>query len=107
MELRDDNLVIKAGPGTRQQALDYGIARFREREKTRRVLVLAVTALAIVSGIEMVFAPSGREVIAFIITPLLLVLSLGAIGVSRFVLKTPAAEISAGESSDQTDPNAR
>lgn len=106
MELRDDNLVIKAGPGTRQQSLDYGIARFRERERTKRILIIAVTALAIASGIQIVFAPEGREIVAWIISPVLLVLSLGAIGASRFVLKTPAAEISADESSDKPDSDA-
>ncbi len=106
MDLRDDNLVIKAGPGTRQQALDYGIARFREREKTKRILIIAVTVLVIAFGIQMVFAPEGRETVAYIITPILLVLSLGAIGASRFVLKTPAAEISVDESTDKEEPNA-
>ena len=93
MKLQDDGLVIEAGPGSRQQSLDYGIARFREREKTRRILIIVVAALVIAAGMEMVFAPEGRQIPAYIISPILLVLALGAIGVSRFVLKTPGAEL--------------
>jgi hypothetical protein len=97
MKLQDEGLVIETGPGSRQQALDYAIARFREREKTKRLLMAVVAALMIAAGFQTIFAPEGREISAYIISPVMLVLALGAIGVSRFVLKSPGAEIQADD----------
>ena len=93
MKLQDDGLVIEAGPGSRQQALDYGIARFREREKTKRLLIVIVSALITAAGFEMVFGPEGRQLPTSIVAPAFLLLALGAIGATKFALKLPAVEI--------------
>ena len=60
MRIEDDGLVIEAGPGSRQQALDYGIARFQEREKTKRHLSALVAFLVVAADALVIFAPTGR-----------------------------------------------
>lgn len=93
MKIQDDGLIIEAGPGSRQQALDYGIARFREREKTKRVMCILVAALVVVSGALILFAPAGREILSYFLSPIILVLALGAIGATRFTLRTNGTTI--------------
>lgn len=93
MRIQDDGLVIEAAPGIREQALNYGLERLREREKTRRTLIIVVAALSIVLGSEMIFAPADKGAAAYVVGFVLLVLSLGAIGASSFFLKTPVGEV--------------
>ena len=93
MRIEDDGLVIEAGPGSRQQALDYGIARFQEREKTKRHLSALVALLVVAAGALVIFAPTGRETLAYVLSPVILVLALGSIGATRFTLKTQGTTV--------------
>lgn len=93
MEIREGDFVVTAGPGFRQQAADYAQARLRERDKTQRTLIFAVTALAVFLGSVTVFAPEGRVGFAYITGAVVLVLALGAIRARRFLLKVPSVEI--------------
>jgi hypothetical protein len=102
MRIRDENVDLTVGPGARKEALDYANARFREKETTKRILIAAVTLFAIACGLGIIFAPEGREYVAWGVAPALYVLSLGAIGVSRFALKTPMATINAVDTSEET-----
>jgi len=88
VKIQDDGLVIEAGPGSRQQALEYGIARLREREKTKRAMSVLVALLVVAAGALVLFAPTGRETLSYVLSPVILVIAIGAIGATRFTLKT-------------------
>jgi hypothetical protein len=75
---------------------EYVKVRVAEHEKTKRLLIVVVAVLVVVSSFILVFAPAGKELPAAIIGTVLLVLALGAIGASRFILKTPFASIESG-----------
>ena len=51
----------------------------------------------------MIFAPDGRELLANCFGVVLVVLSLGTIGASKFVLRMNGIEISVDESTDKND----
>src|SRR5438445_12368240 len=75
-----------------------GLARFArdrmfEREKTKRPLIGAVCVLTIFAALSMLFAPQGREQVGYIIGAVLLVIALGAIGASKFILKLPGVQL--------------
>lgn len=100
MELRHENIVVKVGPGCRQQALDFVKACNAETEITRRILILAVTILIIAWGTWMIFAPEERAIASQVAGPILLVLALGAFGARRFLVKTPKLLIQASTSTN-------
>jgi len=85
MRICDENVDLTVGPGARKEALDYATTRFREKETTKRILIIAITILSVTCGLGIIFAPEGREEVACIVAPVLYILSLGVIGVSRFV----------------------
>lgn len=66
-----------------------------EREKTQRILIVGCTALLALAALIPVFAPSGRAVPSAAVSVGLVVLTLGAIGVSSFKLKAFGADIDA------------
>jgi hypothetical protein len=61
----------------------------REREKTKRLLIGAIVVLFLAASSFVLFAPPGREEIAIVLGAALLVLALGAIGASGFLLRLP------------------
>lgn len=69
--------------------------RLVEREKTKRLLIAAVVVLFIVGVVVMLFAPPGKEQLAYVIGSVLILLSVGAIGASRVILRVPGIELSA------------
>jgi len=93
MEIRIGDLVIGAGPGSRQQALNLAGIYLAERERTKRLLVGAACLFLIIAALLVVFAPEQREILAKICGAVLVVIALGAIGVSKFKLKLPGIEI--------------
>ena len=65
----------------------------REKEKTKRVLIIVVFLLVIISAVTFVFAPKDRQYIAYIVGGILLILAFGAIGVYQFVIKLPGIDL--------------
>jgi hypothetical protein len=97
IELDDKRLTVDTGPGENDAALDLVADCMRERERTRRFLLLAVVAaFPIVAAVLVVFAPSERQGLAQWIGVALLALALGAAGYSRFSLKTPFLRLKTG-----------
>jgi hypothetical protein len=98
-EIDGDRLTVETGPGARQAALDNIAAYFREREaqKSKRLLMIAATVLAVVAALAVVFAPQGREVLAQYVGAALVLLAAGAAGYSQLWLKGPLLELRAGQ----------
>lgn len=95
MQLEDDGGLKSYAEGSEAviQLGRYAHERLIEREKTKRTLILAVVLLFIVATFAMLYAPAGREQMGYIIGSVLLVLALGSIGASSFILKVPGVEI--------------
>ena len=97
MEIRIGDLVIGAGPGSRQQALNLAGIYLAERERTKRLFVGAACLFLIVAALLVVFAPEQRNELANACGGVLVLLALSAIGVSKFKLKLPGIEIDTRE----------
>lgn len=91
MEYEDEDVHLKS------RIVNFALVgeRIREKEKTKRLLIIVVFLLFIFSGLSFLFAPEGRELTANIIGAALLVLALGAIGVLKFALRLPGVEVKA------------
>jgi len=73
-----------------------------EREKTRRLLLLATVVLTVLSAVLAVFAPEGKETITYVIAGVLFILALGSIGASIFSFKLPGIEVSTQQDNQST-----
>jgi len=102
MEIRTGDLVIGTGPGSRQQALNLAGVYLAERERTKRLLVGAACLFLIVAALLVVFAREEREILANVCGVALVVMALGAIGVSKFRLKLPGIELDTRENRSDT-----
>jgi hypothetical protein len=69
----------------------------REREKTKRLLLVLVAVLIIFAVLVMLFSPPGQENVGYILGAAIMVLALGGIGVSQFVLKMPGISVDTKE----------
>ena len=103
MEVRIADLVITTGPGSRQQALNLASVYLSERERTKRLLVGAACLFFLVAALLVVFAPEEKETLANVCGVALVVMALGAIGVSKFRLKMPGIELDTRESGSGTE----
>lgn len=103
MEIRIGDLVIGTGPGSRQQALHLAGVYLAERERTKRLLVGAACFFVIVAAFLVVFAPEDRETLANVCGVALVVVALGAIGVSKFKLKLPGIQLDTGGSASERE----
>ena len=56
-------------------------------EKTKRLLIIVEFLLVVFAASAMLFAPNEKEKVTYIIGAILLVLALGIIGASKFVIK--------------------
>ena len=94
MEIKDDDFQASASGQTAVDTLgELARERLRQRETTKRLLIGAVTLLFIFAGVIMLFAPEGRQQIGYIIGVVLVILALGAIGASKFVLQVPGIHL--------------
>jgi hypothetical protein len=59
----------------------------REREKTKRLLIGAACLFFVVAALVVVFAPTGKENLAYILGAALVIMALGAIGAAHFRFK--------------------
>ena len=69
--------------------------RLREREKTRRLLLLVAASAFLVGAIIITFAPADKQNIAYILGAVMIIFTLGSIGASQLVLKMLGVEVSA------------
>lgn len=103
MEIRIGDLVIGAAPGSRQQALHLAGVYLAERERTKRLLVGAACFFLIVAALLVVFTPEEKETLANVCGVALVVVALGAIGVSKFKLTLPCIQLdTTGNPSEST-----
>lgn len=75
------------GMGGVSNLREIAVERLRQKEKTKRILIIGEFCLVAFAVSIMVFAPNEKEKVAYIVGAILLVLALGAIGASRFVFK--------------------
>jgi hypothetical protein len=81
------------GAAEGELAVENLSAILREREKTKRLLIGSVMTLFLVASLCLLFAPAGREKLGATLGATLLVLALGAIGASGFLLKLPGVMV--------------
>lgn len=86
MEIKDKDFSLNA---VGSKAVDEAGKLAREREKTKRLLIGAACLFLIVAALIVIFAPAGKENIAYFIGAALLIMALGAIGVTRFDINIP------------------
>lgn len=91
MQIQDDNF---AGSATGPEAIKQLGVVAKEKEKTRRLLLIVACLLIVLGGIGIVVAPKDKEVASYIIGSIMGVFALGAIGAASFKIKAPGVEIS-------------
>jgi hypothetical protein len=77
----------------------------REREKTKRTLIGAVVTLVAIGAAAVLLAPAGREHVGYVIGGVSIVLALGAIGVSTFIMKLPGVRVDTTDRSSESIPS--
>ena len=88
MEIKDKDLSIRSiGKKSVDYTKEIMLLRIVEQEKTRRLLIIVTAILVIVAALIMVFGPEERQGTNMIIGIILLVLGMGSIGASQFVIK--------------------
>lgn len=88
MEIKDKDLNIRSiGKKSVDYTKEIMLLRIAEQEKTRRLLIIVTAILVIVAAVIMVFGPEERQGTNIIIGIILLVLGMGSIGASQFVIK--------------------
>jgi hypothetical protein len=88
MELRDDDFEARASGNNAVNNLT-GLAseRIREKEKTKRLLIIVDFLLVALALLILIFTPPEKETLGYIIGAALLILALGAIGARNFVFE--------------------
>jgi hypothetical protein len=94
MQVEDNNF---RGSASGEMAVTSLLELSKEKEKTKRYLLLAACFMFLVGCSFIVFAPEGKEIVSYVVSGALTIVSLGAIGVSSFKLKTPITEITANK----------
>jgi Flp pilus assembly protein TadB len=94
MEVEDDDFKGRAIGDVAERAL-AGVAEQRiiQREKTKRFLIAVVCFLFVAAVLAVLFAPPGKEIMGYALGATLIVLAMGSIGASKFLLKVPGASI--------------
>jgi hypothetical protein len=88
MKLREDDFSANArGRDAVNNLSNFAVERLRQKEKTKRILIIGEFLLVAFAVSIMLFAPNEKEKVAYIIGAILLVLALGAIGANKFVFK--------------------
>ncbi|BFM10979.1 hypothetical protein R50072_11320 [Simiduia litorea] len=94
MDIEDSNF---RGSASGELAVSSLLELAKEKEKTKRFLLLAACFMFLVGCAFVIFAPDGKETVSYLVSGALTIISLGAIGVSSFKLKTPVVEVAASE----------
>ena len=102
MDIRDGDFQGGASGNVAVETLGQVLA---EREKTKRLLISAACLLFIVAALVIVFAPAEKQSLANVLGAALMILSLGAIGASRFIIKIPGITIETNSNVQSTPIN--
>jgi hypothetical protein len=106
MRVKEDEFDGFASGEDAERALgEIAKERIAQREKTKRLLIVMVSILFSLGTIVAVFAPQGKEVVGGALGGALIVLALGAIGASRFLLKLPGAYVDTHVGNGQNSKN--
>jgi hypothetical protein len=97
MNIRDSNFSANAVGHRAVEALH---SLSVEREKTKRLLIGAACLFFLIAAVVAVFAPPGKETLAYGLGAALVVMALGAIGMARFSARLPGVQIEASGSPD-------
>ncbi|WP_434428322.1 hypothetical protein [Nannocystis pusilla] len=76
--------------------LEAQVAMHSEAEKTKRLLIVVAAVCVLAGSVMIVLAPIGKEGVSYAIAAVLSVLSLGAVGIQQFRVRTLGIEIAAG-----------
>lgn len=71
------------------------LATYKQMEQTKRLLIIVAGVCLLAGGALLVFAPQGKEGVSYIVASTLTILSLGAIGIQEFRLKTLGVNVGA------------
>jgi uncharacterized protein YceK len=94
MHINDSNF---SGSAYGDSAIENLTSLAKEKEKTRRLLLILATIILIFGCSSILFAPQNKEMESMIIGAVMIVLSLGAVGASSFKVKMPSFEISTND----------
>ena len=76
--------------------LEAKVAMHLELERTKRLLIIVAAICVLAGSVLIVFAPTGKEGVSYAIAAVLAVLSLGAVGIQEFRIRTVGTEIASG-----------
>ncbi|CAN7772858.1 hypothetical protein LJR175_007606 [Variovorax sp. LjRoot175] len=91
------------GAASGQIAVEALATLLRDREKTKRLLIVAACVLFALAALIMMFAPPGRETLSYALGGALLVFALGAIGAAQFKFKLPGVTVETNHSADRSE----
>jgi hypothetical protein len=103
----DDGVQGLASGDVAERALaEIAVQSIVQREKSKRFLMGAVCALVIAGIVAVLYAPPGKDVLGYWFGATVIVLALGAIGASRFLLKIPGVSINTQQRTVKLDDEA-
>jgi hypothetical protein len=76
--------------------LEAKVAMHHEMERTKRLLIVVAAFCLIAGGALVVFAPQGKEGVSYVVAASIVILSLGAVGVQEFRIRTVGVQIEGG-----------
>ncbi len=103
MRIRDEGFEISAGPGVRKEALDYAKARMQSREASKRIGLAVVALLGVVAGPCILFAPEGRECVAYGVAAAIYAVPLVLMGLVKLKVTLQPTKIQIDAQGDQTN----
>jgi protein-S-isoprenylcysteine O-methyltransferase Ste14 len=81
------------GTASGKKAIEKFADLAKEREKTRRITLIVAAAFLIFGCSALLYCPNDKKMEGIIVGAVMIVLSLGAVGVSAFRVKLPYVEI--------------
>ena len=72
---------------------DIMLTRIKEKEKTKRLLIVVTFILLVFAAFIPLFTPEGKEINSYVTSAALIIMALGAIGATRFSIKAPGVEV--------------
>jgi len=91
MQIHDESMT---GSATGEKAIEQLGRLAKEKEETRRILIMAACLFLCFGSGLIIVAPPEKEIASYIIGGAMWLLALGAVGASSFKVKAPGIEIS-------------
>lgn len=88
--------------GTQLPRFEAKVLMHREMQRTKRLLILVAAVCLIAGAALIVFAPSNKEGVSYVVAASLIILPLGAIGVQEFRIRTIGVRIEGGKKAVET-----